>query len=93
MNPRPGQYSEDQLVEQPAIRLFEELGWEHVNAYRETLGPHGTLGRDNMVGGVPDSSAACGHRAPQSRDAVRGYRAGSHRDHQTAHGDALRAGE
>jgi type I restriction enzyme R subunit len=49
MNPRPGQYSEDQLVEQPAIRLFEELGWKHVNAYRETLGPHGTLGRDNMA--------------------------------------------
>ena len=49
MNPRPGQYSEDQLVEQPAIRLFEELGWGHVNAYRETLGPQGTLGRDNMA--------------------------------------------
>ena len=40
-----GQYTEDQLVEQPAIKLFEELGWEHVNAYHETLGPHGTLGR------------------------------------------------
>ena len=49
MNPRPSQYSEDQLVEQPAIRLFEALGWEHINAYRETLGPQGTLGRDNMA--------------------------------------------
>ena len=41
------QYTEDQLVEQPAIRLFEELGWESVNAYYETLGSEGTLGRDN----------------------------------------------
>ena len=40
-------YSEDELVEQPAIALFEELGWEHINAYHETLGPDGTLGRDN----------------------------------------------
>jgi len=45
--PSSGRYSEDQLVEQPAIRLFEELGWDHVNAYYEKLGPDGTLGRDN----------------------------------------------
>jgi type I restriction enzyme, R subunit len=43
----PGPYSEDELVEQPAIALFEELGWDHVGAYHETLGPDGTLGRDN----------------------------------------------
>jgi type I restriction enzyme R subunit len=43
----PGQYTEDQLVEQPAIQLFEELGWDIVSAYYETLGPEGTLGRDN----------------------------------------------
>ena len=47
MTPPPGQYSEDQLVEQPAIKLFEELGWECVNAYEETLGWDGTFGRDN----------------------------------------------
>ncbi len=48
MTPPPsGRYSEDQLVEQPAINLFEGLGWESVNAYHETLGPEGTLGRDN----------------------------------------------
>ncbi|HVB52678.1 MAG TPA: type I restriction endonuclease subunit R [Candidatus Acidoferrales bacterium] len=41
------QYTEDQLVEQPAIQLFEELGWTHINAYYETLGSEGTLGRDN----------------------------------------------
>jgi len=38
-------FSEDQLVEQPAIELFSSLGWETVNAYHETLGPDGTLGR------------------------------------------------
>ena len=43
----PRQYTEDQLVEQPAIKLFEELGWESVNAFQETLGPNSTLGRDN----------------------------------------------
>ncbi len=42
-----GRYSEDELVEQPAIALFEDLGWEHINAYHETLGSSGTLGRDN----------------------------------------------
>ena len=47
--PHPGRYSEDQLVEQPAIRLFEELGWESINAYYEKLGPEGTLGRDNKA--------------------------------------------
>jgi type I restriction enzyme R subunit len=34
-------------VEQPAVELFEALGWDSVNAYTETLGPDGTLGRDN----------------------------------------------
>ena len=43
----PGRYTEDQLVEQPAIKLFEELGWDTANAYNETLGAIGTLGRDN----------------------------------------------
>jgi len=30
-----GGYTEDELVEQPAIHLLEELGWEHHNAYNE----------------------------------------------------------
>src|ERR1700730_6347751 len=49
MTPPPGRYTEAQLVEQPAIKLFKELGWESVNAYHETLGPGGTLGRDNRA--------------------------------------------
>lgn len=38
-------FTEDQLVEQPAVELFSALGWETVNAYHETLGEKGTLGR------------------------------------------------
>jgi len=39
-------YTEDQLVEQPAIRLFAELGWQTVEAMEEVFGPTGTLGRE-----------------------------------------------
>jgi type I restriction enzyme R subunit len=39
-------YTEDQLVEQPAIGLFAILGWQTVSAMEETFGPGGTLGRE-----------------------------------------------
>ncbi|MBK7355656.1 type I restriction endonuclease subunit R [Propionivibrio sp.] len=39
-------YSEDQLVEQPAIGLFATLGWQTVSALEETFGAGGTLGRE-----------------------------------------------
>lgn len=39
-------YSEDQLVEQPAIGLFAALGWQTVSAMEETFGAGGTLGRE-----------------------------------------------
>ena len=39
-------YSEDQLVEQPAIGLFAELGWQTVSALEETFGLTGTLQRE-----------------------------------------------
>jgi type I restriction enzyme R subunit len=39
-------YTEDLLVEQPAIGLFAELGWRTVSASEETFGAGGTLGRD-----------------------------------------------
>ncbi len=42
----PGAYSEDGLVEQPAIQLFAELGWETINASDEVLGVNESLGRD-----------------------------------------------
>jgi type I restriction enzyme, R subunit len=39
-------YTEDQLVEQPAIGLFAELGWRTVPALEEVFGAGGTLGRE-----------------------------------------------
>ena len=39
-------YTEDQLVEQPAIGLFSALGWKTVSAHDETFGAGGTLGRE-----------------------------------------------
>jgi len=44
----PGPYSEAGLVEEPALELLAELGWEVVHAWSETFGPAGTLGRDSM---------------------------------------------
>lgn len=44
MSPHP--YTEDQLVEQPAIALLAELGWTTVNALDEVLGLEGTFGRE-----------------------------------------------
>ena len=32
-------YTEDQLVEQPAIGQFDALGWQTISALEETLGP------------------------------------------------------
>ena len=49
MTPKGGSsYSEQELIELPAIELLKELGWSHINALHETLGPSGTLGRDNQ---------------------------------------------
>jgi type I restriction enzyme R subunit len=42
-------YSEDQLVEQPAIELFAALGWQSVSAREEVFGPTGTLGRETKA--------------------------------------------
>ena len=39
-------YTEDSLVEQPAIKLFAELGWETLSASDEVLGVGGSLGRE-----------------------------------------------
>jgi type I restriction enzyme R subunit len=42
----PHAYTEDQLVEQPAIGLFAKLGWRTVPALEEVFGAGGTLGRE-----------------------------------------------
>ena len=39
-------YTEDQLVERPAIGMFAELGWQTVSAMEEAFGAGGTLGRE-----------------------------------------------
>ena len=39
-------YTEDQLVEQPAIGLFTELGWQAVSALEQAFGVTGTLLRE-----------------------------------------------
>ena len=53
-------YSEDSLVEQPAIALFAELDWETANCFQEKFGENGTLGREtpNEVVLVPRLRAA-----------------------------------
>ncbi|MFC4994451.1 type I restriction endonuclease subunit R [Rubritalea tangerina] len=39
-------YTEDHLVEQPAIQILkDQLGWEYLNCYSESFGESGTLGR------------------------------------------------
>jgi hypothetical protein len=39
-------YTENSLVEQPAIELLSSLGWDTANCFYETFGPQGTLGRE-----------------------------------------------
>jgi type I restriction enzyme, R subunit len=43
----PHAFTEDQLVEQPAITLFAELGWQTVVASEEVFGASGSLGRES----------------------------------------------
>jgi hypothetical protein len=45
-------YTEDQLVEQPAIGLFAALGWQTISALEETFGTAGTLGRETKTRGL-----------------------------------------
>ena len=43
----PSDYSEDALIEQPVIHLFQDLHWETANCFDETFLPGGgTLGRE-----------------------------------------------
>lgn len=49
----PAGYTEDALIDQPAIALFAELGWETVNAYHEFDHGASTLGRETRAEVVP----------------------------------------
>jgi type I restriction enzyme R subunit len=40
-------YTEDTLIEQPAIKLYSELGWEAVSCWDEAFGPQSPFGRNN----------------------------------------------
>ena len=42
-------YTENSLVEQPAIELFAALGWRTVSAIDESFGRGGTLGRETRA--------------------------------------------
>ena len=39
-------YTEAQIVEQPALQLFKQLGWTTVSALEETFGATGTFRRE-----------------------------------------------
>jgi type I restriction enzyme, R subunit len=43
----PHAFTEDQLCEQPALQVLEELGWETLCASDEVFGQGGTLGRES----------------------------------------------
>ncbi|MXW95332.1 MAG: type I restriction endonuclease subunit R [Acidimicrobiaceae bacterium] len=58
----PTGLTEDELVEQPALRLLSQLGWEIASAFDEVFGKASTLGRDSQ------SEPVLGHRL---RDALR----------------------
>ena len=59
--------TEDELVEQPALRLLSQLGWEVASGFDEVLGPAGLVGRDSQ------SEPVLGHRL---RDALRALNPG-----------------
>ena len=61
-------------VEKPSIELLEYLGWTPVDAFHETLGAQGTLGRDSQHDVVLTHrlrSAMRRFRVPKPRPAAR----------------------
>jgi type I restriction enzyme, R subunit len=51
-------YTEDALVEQPAINLFSDIGWQTLDCYSETFDEEG------LLGGGSSSSVSFGGRIP-----------------------------
>jgi type I restriction enzyme R subunit len=45
----PRDWSEDQLVERPAVQLLSTLGWHKISALDEVVGLSGTLGRETTA--------------------------------------------
>ena len=42
-------YSEEVLIERPAMELGADLGWTTVSAFHEEFGPNGTIGRESSA--------------------------------------------
>ena len=45
----PHAFTEDQLIEQPAVELFGKLHWDTVSAREEIFGSDGTLERETSA--------------------------------------------
>jgi len=62
----PSGFTENHLVERPAVNLFGALGWASVSATEEVFGSNGTLGRETKseVVLVPRLRAALGRLNP-----------------------------
>src|SRR5436189_6232338 len=60
----PHAYTEDQLVEQPAIGLFAELGWTTVSALEEVFGPSPAALSLPLGEGQGEGRAALGRETP-----------------------------
>lgn len=71
--PHSHDYSEDTLVEQPAIALFESLGWETGNLYAEWTGSSSSEGRQTQQDVVLEGrlrAALCKLNPDLPRDAI-----------------------
>ena len=44
-----GLYGEDKAVEEPALEILEQLGWDTISGFNEKLGSAGTLGRKSQT--------------------------------------------
>ena len=49
MTAHEGDYTEDNLIQQPAILRFHDLGWEVADCFEEKCGVQGTLGRETRA--------------------------------------------
>src|SRR4051794_36514773 len=58
-----GGYSEDALVEQPAMALFAELGWETLSAFDEHPGTGGPVGRATFTDVILEERLRVGLRS------------------------------
>jgi len=84
MVPRGPEYD---YVEKPSMALLEELGWTPVDAFHETLGAQGTIGRDSQHDVVLTQVTLAGEQA-DSADVLT-YRDGELVKFQTAGDTAL----